>query len=130
MNFVTKQYSEEELTRFIENEIYCEDDMNHLSRYQYLSEGFIRKFQNQLNWSYLRHNELIVVSDSFCEEFEQKLRFGFGFNSYRINGRYHRTKGPAYYDVYRTEYWYRGEYLKSINSMEQYQRWLNMRLFR
>lgn len=108
-----------------------------------LSEDFIRKYEHKYDWSNAHANlNVNLLSDKFCEEFDSKLRktpnsefsnpdlykeaWVFNFP----NVIYHRTLGPAvvYLDG-KEEYWHRGEHLKYIHSMEQYQRWLNLRAF-
>jgi hypothetical protein len=94
---------------------------NYISRYQTLSENFIREFKNKIDWYYISINENLQLSNKFCEEFDKKLGL---YNVWLINGKYHRTLGPAY----GNEFWYRGEKIE-VSNMKQYKRWLKLRIF-
>jgi hypothetical protein len=92
-----------------------------ISCYQKLSENFIREFQSKINWIYIRWNEKLQVSDKFCEDFDEKLCYN---NVWLINGKLHRTLGPAI----GNEFWYRGEKIE-VSNIEQYKYWLKLRIF-
>jgi hypothetical protein len=112
-----KQTLSEDFIREFKNKVdwYC------ISCYQKLSEDFIREFKNKVNWFYISYNINLQVSDKFCEEFDYKLHHN---NVWGINGKYHRTLGPAIDD----EFWYRGEKIE-VSNMKQYQHWLKLRIF-
>jgi hypothetical protein len=93
-----------------------------ISGYQTLSENFIREFQNKIDWINISYNKKLQVSDKFCEEFDKKLCYN---NKWRINGKYHRTLGPAY----GNEFWYRGQKAENVSNMKQYKRWLKLIIF-
>jgi hypothetical protein len=143
MDFLINKYSEEEEVRKVINKL---DDYNwiNISYYQKLSEDFIRQFQdkvhwrgischqklseefirqfkNKVDWFNICYNKDLQVSDKFCEEFDHKLCYD---NIWRINGKYHRTLGPAIDD----EFWYRGKKIE-VPNIEQYKHWLKLRIF-
>jgi hypothetical protein len=119
MDFLNEKYSEEEIRKVI-NQL-SESDWNYISSYQTLSEDFIREFKNKVNWIYIRWNEKLQVSDKFCENFDHKLCYN---NVWKINGKYHRTLGPAK----NNEFWYRGKKIE-VSNMKQYKHWLKLRIF-
>ena len=55
-------------------------DWEQISKYQYLSENFIRDFQNNVNWYTISNYQ--KLSDSFKKEFENNLKFN---SSIRFN---------------------------------------------
>jgi hypothetical protein len=143
MDFINNKYSEEEI-RKVANQLFKNDwinifeyqtlsedfirqfqdkvDWTGISWKQILSEDFIREFQDKLNWQNIRFNKKLQVSDKFCEEFDEKLGL---YNVWLINGKYHRTLGPAIND----EFWYRGQKAENVSNMIQYKRWLKLRIF-
>lgn len=143
MDFVKNKYSEEEIRKAYSclsihnwidisefqklSEDFIREFQNKISWYdisyfQKMSEDFIREFQDKVDWFSISLNEKLQVSDKFCEEFDNKLYDNF---VWRINGTTHRTLGPAF----RNEYWYRGTRIKNVHSMEEYKRWLRLRIF-
>lgn len=99
-----------------------------------LSENFIRNNQSNINWSALSLNISVQLSDRFCEEFDEKLIRKLGYSTFvRINGKYHRTLGPALTHSFNNklieEYWYRGQRAENVHSMKEYRHWLKLRLF-
>jgi hypothetical protein len=119
MDFLKNKYSEEEI-RKTANQL-SENGWDYISKNQTLSEDFIREFQDKVYWIYIRLNENLKVSYKFCEEFDKKLGY---YNVWKINGKPHRTLGPAK----GNEFWYRGEKIK-VSNIKQYKHWLNLRLF-
>jgi hypothetical protein len=107
----------EDFIREFQNKV----NWSNISFYQTLSEDFIREFQDKVNWINIRFNEKLQLSDKFCEEFDEKLGL---YNVWLINGKYHRTLGPAI----GNEFWYRGEKIE-VSNMKQYKRWLKLRIF-
>jgi hypothetical protein len=143
MDFLNKKYSEEEIRKVVNKlnnydwyYISCYQTLSekfirefqdkiswyYISCYQTLSEDFIREFQDKLNWEYIRYNINLQVSDKFCEEFDEKLCL---YNIWIINGKFHRTLGPAK----NNEFWYRGQKAEKVSNMKEYQHWLKLRIF-
>jgi hypothetical protein len=145
MDFIYKKYSEEEIRKVINkldyydwyyisinqklSENFIREFKNkinwiNISRYQKLSEDFIRDFQDKIDWLNIRYNEELQVSDKFCEEFDEKIGL---YNVWLINGKYHRTLGPAIDD----EFWYRGKqfYINNDLKFNLFKRWLKLRIF-
>jgi hypothetical protein len=112
-----KQILSEELIKEFKDEV----DWFNISYYQKLSEDFILEFQDKIDWFNIIYNINLQVSDKFCEDFDHKLCYN---NYWLINGKYHRTLGPAY----KNEFWYRGQKIE-VSNMKQYKRWLNLRIF-
>jgi hypothetical protein len=117
-NISEYQTLSEDFIREFQNKV----NWSNISFYQTLSEDFIREFKNKVDWYYIRLNENLKVSDKFCEDFDEKLCL---YNIWRINGKYHRTLGPAI----SNEFWYRGQKAENISNMKQYKRWLKLRIF-
>jgi hypothetical protein len=78
----------------------------------------------------LRENINLVVSDSFCEEFDKKICQPYRINGkcWKINGEFHRTLGPALV-FNKKEYFIRGIFVGNFDNEKQYRRWVKLRIF-
>lgn len=136
-----KKYAKNNCWRYISRKNLSEDFIRNnldkicwrdICRYQKLSEDFIREFKDKIDWRELVDNDELKLSDKFYEEFDNELKqkntfWGvyWAFGHYR----FHRTLGPAIVKDGEDQFWYRGELLRDIHSMEEYKHWLNLRAF-
>ena len=58
--------------------IECGEDWDEISKYKYLSESFMRKYQDKLNWNLISKYQDLSIP--FMEEFIMKLNPAFLFN--------------------------------------------------
>jgi hypothetical protein len=148
-DFIKEFFNEIALEAICESQILSEDfiisimgKLNkrcwvNISENQELSDDFIRKNKSNICWHYISKKKL---SDKFCEEFDVELcNHNYDHDEWRINGLLHRTVGPAIcatnvnkfskYKKDSKEFWYRGQKAENVSNMEQYERWLNLRVF-
>jgi hypothetical protein len=71
MDFSNNKYSEEEIRKII-NKL-SKIDWNYISRYQTLSEDFIREFQDKIDWYYISCYQ--KLSEDFIREFKNKVNW-------------------------------------------------------
>jgi len=64
-------FAEELFENFSEVEIQSFIDWDKISAHQYLTEDFIRKFQDQLLWDVISHFQ--QLSEDFIEEFQHRI---------------------------------------------------------
>lgn len=67
---------------------FTEFDWSRTSRYQKLSEEFIREYQNDVNWEYISKNQ--KLSEDFIREFQDKVDWEWISNSQNLSEKFIR----------------------------------------